>query len=750
MTHPHWLWWANALQLAFAGVAATLCVYQTSVWRGEGRLGSARLLAATAGLVAALLVTNAGLLETLGGPRTNLLLVVRSLLLSALALAVLLLAVSLSEGRPLPPWLTGAVVLVVGARVVLWLGTHLDYTYRLAGGVPHYGPLEEPNSLILLGLLVACVAWVAASKCTGQERAVVLAGLAGGLCVDGVAVVQASGLVSELLTGFLALPFLAALIATSWMRQRREHAELVRFAARQRALADLSRLALVRPVEDLGAAVDAALAEHLPASPDRRRRREPRTGDRSPTASVEPHYQEFVAAATNVLRAASDRERVVAELDHLASHDDLTGLPNRARVRSMVAAALAEVRPGSPAGAAVAFCNLDRFKTVNDAYGHTAGDEFLRAVATRLHESLRPCDEVGRFGSDEFVVVCSGIGRGDTAEALVDRIHRALHRPVVTETTQARLAITIGVATAPPGEVAVDGDSLLRDAVTAMHDAKARRAHTGSFSDEMRAAALWRADVEGRLSQALHRDQIVVHYQPVVELGGGRVVGFEALARWRDGANLVPPTDWIPIAESTDLIQEIGAHILVVAAEQAGAWQRAGHAIGVNVNVSARQLGHQELERAVDTAVGLVPRESLCLELTESLALGDEARAAVDALSCVGVRFALDDFGTGYSSLAVIAQLPVQQIKIDRSITSRVGRPGGGALFEATLAIARSFGLTVVAEGVETMAQHRALLALSCHRAQGFLYSAPLDAAAATELLRRGEAIGAPGSLRRH
>jgi EAL domain-containing protein (putative c-di-GMP-specific phosphodiesterase class I) len=239
---------------------------------------------------------------------------------------------------------------------------------------------------------------------------------------------------------------------------------------------------------------------------------------------------------------------------------------------------------------------------------------------------------------------------------------------------------------------------------------------------------VYRADIERRLEGAVARGEIVVHYQPIVDLRLGTVTGFEALARWRQGRRLVPPAEWIPVAETTDLIHEIGEHVLVTAARQTAHWRREGHDVSIAVNVSARQLVTARLHRAILAATADLPCAALVVEVTESLALDGLAHRELGRLQQIGVRTALDDFGTGFSALAAVGQLPIDTLKVDRSITRNIGAADGRALVQATLLIAQAIGLTVVAEGVETAAQHGALRELGCHYGQGFLYGRPAPA----------------------
>ena len=699
------------------------------------------MIVGTALSATAVLVTNTILLRYLASSQLNLLMGLRTVFISALVLSTLPLAGAVANERPSRLW-EAAIVAAVILRLTLWFGTHLVYGYSLTPtGLPRYGPLLVPTSLIVLALLFGYLTRVAMLGRTELERIVLAAGILGSAALGVVSVVSSSGLVAELLTGYLTLPSLVALAVLVRMRQDEARRAVGEYSSRQHALADLSRLALTAPLSEVRESVQASLVAHLPhvlaeqamVALDDPRRPEPEWFD----DPKELRDEEFVTSVRNVLSAASERERATAELWHRANHDDLTALANRRRVRTVITTALERSDPAVVRKVAVAFCNLDRFKTVNDAYGHGTGDEVLRVVAHRFRVGLRDCDDVGRFGSDEFVV-CSSLSGDDTVDALVDRIHDVFRIPVMVGTTEARLTATVGVAACSPGALGSDCDAMLRDAITAMHDAKRRGLPTGQFRHEMRADVVRRADLEQQLAAALRRGDIVAHYQPIVDLETCEVVGFEALARWRQGTSFIPAATWISVAEATEIVDEMGAQLLVSAARQTAKWRSDGHEVGINVNVSARQLGGTRLETAVTSALEIVPRGAFCLELTESLALNETAQDTIKALDLLGVRLALDDFGTGYSALAAVAQLPISQIKIDRSITGRIASKQGRALISATLAIAASLGLTVVAEGVESPAQHWDLLDLGCQLAQGYLYSYPLEAQQASELLKRG------------
>ncbi|MBV9293458.1 MAG: EAL domain-containing protein [Frankiales bacterium] len=278
-------------------------------------------------------------------------------------------------------------------------------------------------------------------------------------------------------------------------------------------------------------------------------------------------------------------------------------------------------------------------------------------------------------------------------------------------------------------------DTLIRDALIATHDAKQRGLSTRRFDNDLRKAVILRADVEQRLVGAVGRGEIVVHYQPIVDLNTGATSGFEALARWQRDGQLVQPSQWISVAESSDLIHDIGTEILIAAARQTERWRAGGADLAINVNVSARQLADPRLATALLTAITHVPKSRLVIEITESLAIDDIAHCTLASLRRLGVRTSLDDFGTGYSALAAIARLPIDQIKIGQEITDRVTQPDGNALVHATVSIANTFDLSVVAEGVESRPQHDALIAAGCHLAQGYLYGKPMSAHDATKWL---------------
>jgi diguanylate cyclase (GGDEF)-like protein len=428
---------------------------------------------------------------------------------------------------------------------------------------------------------------------------------------------------------------------------------------------------------------------------------------------------------------------LAASLTHIASwrtneqqllRDPLTGLPSRLLLMSRLQSALTRMeRTGR--GVAVLFIDLDRFKVVNDSLGHHAGDRLLLAVTERLRKAVRRHEMPARFGGDEFVLVCEDVDDPQDAVAVAERLLKALAQPFEFQDGQAFIAGSIGIAlTHDPHASASD---LVRDADAAMYRAKEAGGGRWSIFDQIvRDRAVARQAIEADLRNAISADELVVHFQPEIAVSTGEIVGVEALVRWeRPGAGLVPPVEFIPIAEETGLIVPIGAWVMREACVQAMRLFDDGRIV-VRVNVSARQLAEPGLTATVADALAVsgLPPERLCLEVTESVVLedGDRSVAALEALRDIGVGVSLDDFGTGYCSLSYLRRLPIDSLKIDRSFVRGLGNEADDdSIVTSVIDLARSLGVSVVAEGVETEEQLAGLRARGCDTVQGYLFARP-------------------------
>ncbi len=442
-------------------------------------------------------------------------------------------------------------------------------------------------------------------------------------------------------------------------------------------------------------------------------------------------------AHERALRANTDR------LTELATHDDLTGLPNRALFRDRLGHALARAEREKRL-MALLYLDLDRFKDINDTLGHDAGDELVRSVAGLLVSATRAGDTVARLGGDEFVVLVEDIEDDEGALSAVERVFSALHAPVVVAGSELRVTTSIGVALAPrDGET---GEALMAAADRAMYRAKAGGGNRHRFFDpKMHDRARERLEIETALHHALARHELVLHYQPAVDLRTGRVVSVEALVRWNHPQRgLLGPAEFIPIAEQTGFAAEITAWVLEGACRQARAWQDAGvPAMRVAVNSCSRELGGALIETVKATLRATeLTAERLEVEVTERfLGEDDDARDRMLAeLKRLGVSIALDDFGTGYSSLARLRSFPVDVIKIDRVFIADLERTG--AIAKTIIALAANLGLRVIAEGVEHDAQRAWLIDAGCDAASGFLICRPLPAKLLTEWLLSAEGRG--------
>ncbi|NND75222.1 MAG: EAL domain-containing protein [Ilumatobacter sp.] len=450
-----------------------------------------------------------------------------------------------------------------------------------------------------------------------------------------------------------------------------------------------------------------------------------------------------VSLAITHIEDVTEQRRAAELLTYAATHDDLTELPNRTALVQRLDALLAGAAPGQ---VAVLFIDLDNFKVVNDSLGHGVGDKLLRAVAARFRKVMRESDRIARFGGDEFVVFVDrvSIGGEDTPSGLLvdpaavaERLRRCVMEPLTIDDHELVVTASIGFAVnAAPGLTA---DDLLRDADAAMYCAKASgRDRVEAFTAATREASVSALQMASELRRGIERHEIVPYFQPIVDLASGQVVHFEVLARWlHPDRGLLMPGEFLPVAESSGLIGELGATILRDSLAQLAHWRAIGRQFaqcGLSVNVATQQLGDSGFVGLVSEALGEngIDADSLWLEITETALMEDTVAAgrALRELRSLGLHLSVDDFGTGYSSLTYLKRFPVESIKVDRSFVAGLGlEVDDTSIVEAVIRLGHSLGLSVVAEGVETPLQLTALRELACNRGQGYLFGRPRPAA---------------------
>lgn len=445
---------------------------------------------------------------------------------------------------------------------------------------------------------------------------------------------------------------------------------------------------------------------------------------------------------THYIGTSADLSRIKKselKLDHVAHHDELTGLPNRRLLNVRLEHILARaIRDGDEG--AVIFVDLDRFKLVNDSLGHGAGDELLTLAAWRIKNNLRTSDFLARFGGDEFTVLLERTTRDGAARVAANLIEQLSEPFFLSSGEEISIGASIGICLFPKDSTSPQ--QLLQHADAALYQAKAAGKSTCKFySSDLTTLANTRLSLESQLRRALNRQEFVVHYQPLVSLQDRRVFGFEALIRWQDpDRGLIAPCDFLPIAEETGLIVPIGQWVMEQACAQMKSWLDAGYQLdALAVNISARQFNRPDFATSVAKALQQSGLEPSCLELeiTEGTLMANDAAAlaTLEALKALGVRLAVDDFGTGYSSLAYLKKLPVDKLKIDRSFVTDIGSdPASAAIVSAIIGLARCLGLSVLAEGIQTEQQRETLLASGCSEGQGFLFARPLSPAAVPSL----------------
>ena len=449
----------------------------------------------------------------------------------------------------------------------------------------------------------------------------------------------------------------------------------------------------------------------------------------------EPLY--FIGQIEDVTEGKALRER----LAHTAIHDPLTSLPNRELFMDRLECALRQAARDRRR-VAVMFLDVDRFKLINDSLGHDVGDQILCTVGDRLHGAMRVSDTLARFGGDEFTVLCGEDQNEDHALEVAERLVKAMEDPITLQSGEIFVSLSVGIALSNGDRES--GATLLRNADVAMYQAKARGpSRIQIYQEANEPHVVSRLRTSNELHRALERDELELHYQPIVDLHTETLVGMEALVRWQHPTRgLLPPCEFIPLAEDSGLIAPLGAWVLNEACRQLAAWS-ALRATGdydegrlnIAVNVSALQLAEPGFSRLVDEALASsgIGADRLWLEITESALIRDpdEAVRVLQGLRDLGVHWEIDDFGTGYSSLSYLQRFPVETLKIDRSFVDGLDhKPEGVAIVRAIIGLGESLGLSVIAEGVERTAEAVKLQTLGCHLAQGYLYGRPLPAGA--------------------
>ena len=431
-----------------------------------------------------------------------------------------------------------------------------------------------------------------------------------------------------------------------------------------------------------------------------------------------------------------------AQLNHVATHDALTGLPNRVLLADRLEQAIAQAELGC-GSFALLMVDLDRFKSINDSLGHQAGDELLKEVALRLRSVLRRVDTLARIGGDEFVIILNDINGPLNAEKIIGNLLSCVSRPMEIASIEVQTSPSVGVSLYPHD--GVDPHTLLRHADAAMYHAKKLRGNTFQFfAPEMNPFTRERLELESGLRGAVCRQEFELHYQPKVDIRSGQIVSCEALIRWNHPKRgLVPPAEFIPLAEETGLILPIGEWVLHEACRQTHAWHNSGIPnLRMAVNLSAQQFRQKNLVAMIQHALTQAQLETrfLEIEITET-AVMEDAESSVSILrelSEIGVRISIDDFGTGYSSLSYLQRLPLNKVKIDRVFVREIGRSQSDAeIVRAIVSLAHSLRLAVIAEGVERLEQLEFLDVIGCDQYQGHYFSPALTAPALEILMKR-------------
>ena len=467
--------------------------------------------------------------------------------------------------------------------------------------------------------------------------------------------------------------------------------------------------------------------------------------ERERAEQAERHVEELNRHIAEQERISSQLKESKEHFRHAAFHDTLTNLPNRALLAENLKFVIERAKQHEDYQFAVLFLDLDRFKNVNDSLGHSIGDQLLIAMARRLESCTREADMVARLGGDEFAVLLDGIPDQNEAARMGQRIQEKLQSPFNLSGHEVFTTTSIGIALSSTGYD--HPENMLRDADTAMYRAKAKgKACYEIFDKGMHTHAVYLLQMENDLRRAIEREELRVHYQPIVSLDSGQLAGFEALVRWQHPERgFINPSDFIPLAEDTGLIVPLGLWVLRRACEQLGQWQwqsAANRSLFMSVNLSGKQVARPKLVSEIRQVLEetRIDPKYLKLEITES-AVMENAETAVQLLrrlKALGVQLSIDDFGTGYSSLGYLHRFPVNTLKIDRSFVGRIGEAAENIeIVRTIISLAENMGMEVVAEGVETLSQLAQLRKLNCRYGQGYLFSRPVDAESVSSWISR-------------
>jgi len=467
--------------------------------------------------------------------------------------------------------------------------------------------------------------------------------------------------------------------------------------------------------------------------------------ERERAEQAERHVEELNRHIAEQERISSQLKESKEHFRHAAFHDTLTNLPNRALLAENLKFVIERAKQHEDYQFAVLFLDLDRFKNVNDSLGHSIGDQLLIAMARRLESCTREADMVARLGGDEFAVLLDGIPDQNEAARMGQRIQEKLQSPFNLSGHEVFTTTSIGIALSSTGYD--HPENMLRDADTAMYRAKAKgKACYEIFDKGMHTHAVYLLQMENDLRRAIEREELRVHYQPIVSLDSGQLAGFEALVRWQHPERgFINPSDFIPLAEDTGLIVPLGLWVLRRACEQLGQWQwqsAANRSLFMSVNLSGKQVARPKLVSEIRQVLEetRIDPKYLKLEITES-AVMENAETAVQLLrrlKALGVHLSIDDFGTGYSSLGYLHRFPVNSLKVDRSFVGRIGEAAENIeIVRTIISLAENMGMEVVAEGVETLSQLAQLRKLNCQYGQGYLFSRPVDAESVSTWISR-------------